>query len=122
MTIETMTTLNSSAQLINNPEAAITALKNSEDEGVRYYTAWWLGKNRILEAIPLLCECLKDERDRTTLGGYPLRRQAARSLGMLKDSRAVTALIEALDCSDLRLQEAVILSLNNIGDRSAIPV
>ena len=121
MTIETMTTLNSSAQLINNPEAAVTALKNSEDEGVRYYAAWWLGKNRILKAIPLLCECLKDERDRTTLGGYPLRRQAARSLGMLKDSQAVTPLIEALDCSDLRLQEAVILALKNIGDRSAIP-
>ena len=73
-----MTTRNSSAQLINNPEAAITALKNSEDEGVRYYAAWWLGKNRILDALLLLCECLKDERDLTTLGGYPLRRQAAR--------------------------------------------
>ena len=120
MTIETMTTLNSSAQLINNPEAAVTALKNSEDEGVRYYAAWWLGKNRILKAIPLLCECLKDERDRTTLGGYPLRRQAARSLGTLKDSQAVTPLIEALDCSDLRLQEAVILALKNIGDRLSL--
>jgi phycocyanobilin lyase alpha subunit len=116
-----MTALNS-PQLINNAEAALTALNNSQDEGVRYYTAWWLGKNRILEAVPLLCECLKDERDRTALGGYPLRRQAARSLGMLQDSQAVTALIDALDCSDLRLQEAVVRALKDIGDRVAVPV
>ena len=116
-----MTALNS-PQPINNAEAAITALKNSEDEGVRYYAAWWLGKNRILKAVPLLCECLKDEREQTALGGYPLRRQAARSLGMLKDSQAVTALIQALDCSDLRLQEAVVRALKDIGDRTAIPI
>lgn len=116
-----MTALNS-PQPINNAETAITALKNSEDEGVRYYAAWWLGKNRILEAVPLLCECLKDEREQTALGGYPLRRQAARSLGMLKDSQAVTALIQALNCSDLRLQEAVVRALKDIGDRTAIPI
>ncbi|NEO95749.1 MAG: HEAT repeat domain-containing protein [Moorea sp. SIO3G5] len=115
-----MTVIDSPQQL-NNAEAAITALKNSDDSGIRYYAAWWLGKNRIQEAIPLLCECLKDERDRTTLGGYPLRRQAARSLGMLKDPEAVPALIEALECSDLKLQEAVILALKDIGARAAVP-
>lgn len=116
-----MTDLNS-PQPINNAETAITALKNSEDEGIRYYAAWWLGRNRILEAVPLLCECLKDEQEQTAFGGYPLRRQAARSLGMLKDSRAVTALIQALDSSDLRLQAAVVRALQDIGDRTAIPV
>lgn len=116
-----MTDLNS-PQPINNAETAITALKNSEDEGIRYYAAWWLGRNRILEAVPLLCECLKDEQEQTAFGGYPLRRQAARSLGMLKDSRAVTALIQALDCSDLRLQAAVVRALQDIGDCTAIPV
>ncbi|NEO98145.1 MAG: HEAT repeat domain-containing protein [Symploca sp. SIO2E9] len=114
-------TASASHQPIDSVEAAITALKNSDDSGVRYYAAWWLGKNRIINATPLLCECLKDERDRTALGGYPLRRQAARSLRMLKEPQAVPALIEALECSDLKVQEAVILALKDIGDRTAVP-
>ena len=88
-------TLIDSPQPIDNSEAAIAALKNSDDSGIRYYAGWWLGKYRIQEAISLLCECLQDERDITNLGGYPLRRQAARSLGMLMDSQAVPPLIKA---------------------------
>ncbi|WP_235006647.1 HEAT repeat domain-containing protein [Calothrix rhizosoleniae] len=110
-----------SPQPIDNSEAAIAALKNSDDSGIRYYAAWWLGKNRIQEAISLLCECLQDERDITNLGGYPLRRQAARSLGMLKDSQAVPPLIKALDCSDPKVQEVVIQALKDIGDIAAVP-
>ena len=101
---------------INTDEAAIATLKHSDDNGLRYYAAWWLGKQRISEARPLLCDCLEDERYRTTLGGYPLRRQAARSLGFLKDHQAIPALIEALECPDYKLQEAVILALKDIGD------
>ena len=110
-----------SAQPINGPETAIFALMNSEDNGIRYYAAWWLGKNRIHKSIPFLCECLKDERDRTVLEGYPLRRQAARSLGMLKNSQAVPALIEALDCSDIKVQEVVIQALRDIASYEAVP-
>lgn len=108
-------TASTSPKPINSVDAAITALKNSDDSSVRYYAAWWLGKNRILAATSLLCECLKDEEDRTALGGYPLRRQAARSLGMLKEPIAIPPLIEALDCSDSKLQQAVILALKDIG-------
>ena len=108
-------TASTSPKPINSVDAAITALKNSHDSSVRYYAAWWLGKNRILAATSLLCECLKDEEDRTALGGYPLRRQAARSLGMLKEPIAIPPLIEALDCSDSKLQQAVILALKDIG-------
>ncbi|WP_044304637.1 HEAT repeat domain-containing protein [Richelia intracellularis] len=110
-----------SARTINDAKTAISALKLSDDNGTRYYAAWWLGKHRIYESIHLLCECLKDERDVTALEGYPLRRQAARSLGMLKDSRALPALIEALDCLDLKVQEVVIQALKDIGNSAAIP-
>ena len=106
---------------INDAKTAISALKLSDDDGTRYYAAWWLGKHRIYESIHLLCECLKDERDVTALEGYPLRRQAARSLGMLKDARALPALIEALDCLDLKVQEVVIQALKDIGNSAAIP-
>ena len=110
----------SSSEPICSPEAAISALQGS-DHQLRYYAAWWLGKHHVQRACPVLCEALKDERYRTALGGYPLRRQAARALGQLKNPLAVPALIEALDCPDLNLREAVISSLAAIGDRRAMP-
>lgn len=109
-----------SSKSINTAEAAIATLNSSDDDGLRYYAAWWLGKHRISEACPLLCDCLKDDRYRTTLGGYPLRRQAARSLGFLKDHQATPALIKSLKCPDYKLQEAVILAMKDIGDSTAI--
>jgi phycoerythrocyanin alpha-cysteine-84 phycoviolobilin lyase/isomerase subunit PecE len=106
---------------ILSPSAAIAAL-NSDDNQLRYYAAWWLGKHKIKEATLVLCECLKDEKYRTTQGGYPLRRQAARTLGLLKNREAVPALLEALSVKgDLQLQEAVIQALASIGDRICVP-
>lgn len=70
------------------PEQAIANLQSS-DLSLRYYAAWWLGKFRINqpEAIEALIKALTDEADRTELGGYPLRRNAARALGKLGSSR-----------------------------------
>jgi len=109
----------SSPQPINSEVSALDALINSQDQSIRFQAAWWLGKHRIYRAGHILCECLKDEKDRTALGGYPLRRQAARSLGLLKFKDAVPELIEALKCSDSKVQEAAILALKDIGDASA---
>lgn len=107
---------------ILSPETAIAAL-NCEDNQLRYYAAWWLGKHKITEATSVLCECLKDEKYRTVQGGYPLRRQAARTLGLLKNPQAVPALLEALNVkTDPQLQEAVIQALGSIGDRTCVPV
>lgn len=104
---------------ILSPEAAIAALAE-EDNQIRYYAAWWLGKNQVQAAWMELCDALRDERYRLEQGGYPLRRQAARSLGQLKNRQAVPALIAALDCaSDLRLREAAIQALAAIGDARA---
>lgn len=109
------------SEAILSSDAAIAAL-TGDDNQRRYYAAWWLGKHQIQAACPILCECLQDESYRTAAGGYPLRRQVARTLGILKNPVAVPALLEALTVTiDPQLQEAVIQALTAIGDRSCIP-
>ncbi|SKB14818.1 Phycocyanobilin lyase subunit alpha [Planktothrix sp. PCC 11201] len=94
-----------------------------EELGRRYYAAWWLGRFRVNEpaAVDALILALKDESDRTEEGGYPLRRNAARALGKLGDRRAVSALIECLDCADVYVREAAAQSLEQLGDERCIP-
>lgn len=96
--------------LINSAQTALDALDH-EDAGVRYHAAWWLGKNRVSSAVPHLIACLQDHRDRTSAGGYPLRRQAARSLGMIGDLNCTSDLLETLQTDDVQLHEAAIRSL-----------
>lgn len=104
-------------------EQALVNLQQTEDLGLRYYAAWWLGKFRVsnTEAVNALMVALEDEADRSPDGGYPLRRNAARALGKLADCRAVPALISALDCSDFYVRKAAAQSLGMLGDKSAIP-
>jgi phycoerythrocyanin alpha-cysteine-84 phycoviolobilin lyase/isomerase subunit PecE len=114
-----MTAANS-AEPILSPETAIAGL-SSEDNQIRYYAAWWLGKHQVQAGCAALCDALFDETYRIPSGGYPLRRQAARALGQLKNPQAVPALIAALTCdADLRLREAVIAALAAIGDQQAV--
>lgn len=103
-------------------ESAIANLQH-EDVSLRYYAAWWLGKfaagePRVVEA---LITALEDEADRTELGGYPLRRNAARALGKLGDRRAVPGLMRCLDCTDFYVREAAAQSLGMLGDPACIP-
>ena len=104
-------------------EQAIANLSH-EDTSLRYYAAWWLGKFQVREpaAIEALIAALEDEADRTELGGYPLRRNAARALGKLGDVRAVPSLIKCLACSDFYVREAAAQSLGKLGDPICIPV
>jgi len=104
---------------ILSPSSAIAAL-SCEDNQIRYYAAWWLGKHRVQEGCEALCTALLDVTYRIPDGGYPLRRQAARALGQLQNPQAVSALIAALECdTDLRLREAAIQALAAIGDEKA---
>ncbi|MGF1673191.1 MAG: HEAT repeat domain-containing protein, partial [Rivularia sp. (in: cyanobacteria)] len=104
------------------PQQAIVNLQSS-DLSLRYYAAWWLGKFRVNnpEVVDTLIGALDDEADRTELGGYPLRRNAARALGKLSDNRAVPGLIKCLECSDFYVREAAAQSLEMLGDVRAIP-
>ncbi|KAF6000755.1 hypothetical protein F1559_003018 [Cyanidiococcus yangmingshanensis] len=69
------------------------------DEGYRYYAVWWLSRFRVREATSALINVLRHSRDRTSLGGYPLRRRAALALGNIGALEALEALEEALDGS-----------------------
>ncbi|MEM8674142.1 MAG: HEAT repeat domain-containing protein [Cyanobacteria bacterium P01_G01_bin.67] len=101
---------------------AIANLKQKEDLGARYYAAWWLGKFRVQEpeAIATLLEALEDEQDRAPDGGYPLRRNAARALGKLADSRAVEPLARCLEFPDYYVREAAAQALEMLNDRRCI--
>jgi phycocyanobilin lyase subunit alpha len=93
-----------------------------EDLGLRMYAAWWLGRFRVDDptAIDVLIAALNDEDDRTEIGGYPLRRNAARALGKLGDQRAVPALIEALACPDFYVREAAAQALETLGNLAGV--
>ncbi len=86
----------------------------SPDLSQRYYAAWWLGKMRAREAVDALLRSLEDEEDRTSLGGYPLRRNAARALGKLGDLRAIPGLIESLRCEDFYVREAAAQAIEQL--------
>ena len=92
------------------------------DTQARYYAAWWLGRFRIQEeaAIAALIAALSDRSDRSPDGGYPLRRNAARALGKLKDRTAVPALIDCLACEDFYVREAAAQALGMLADPRAI--
>ncbi|WP_414528300.1 HEAT repeat domain-containing protein [Nodularia chucula] len=104
------------------PELALANLQSS-DLSLRYYAAWWLGKFRVNrpEVVQALIAALEDEADRTEMGGYPLRRNAARALGKLSDVSAVPSLIKCLECSDFYVREAAAQSLQKLGDKTAAP-
>lgn len=104
------------------PEQAIANLQSS-DLSLRYYAAWWLGKFRVSqpEAIDALITALEDEADKTELGGYPLRRNAARALGKLGSPKAIPGLIQCLECSDFYVREAAAQSLGMLKAQTAVP-
>lgn len=97
-------------------DQAIANLTQTEDEGDRYYAAWWLGRFQVKEprAVDALLVALADESDRDSDGGFPLRRNAARALGKLEDRRAIPALIECLICEDYYVREAAAQSLETL--------
>lgn len=101
--------------------AEALAKLQGEDLSDRYYAAWYLGTLRDPEAVPALLAALQDESDRTALGGYPLRRNAAKALGAIGDPRAVPGLIQALGCSDYYVREEAAYALAQIGDPGAVP-
>jgi len=64
--------------------------------------------------VPKLITCLKDER-------WRVREQAAKSLGLLKDSQAVQGLILAGRDRDGAVKSAAAEALGRIGDSKAVP-
>lgn len=104
-------------------DEAIANLKQTDDPDLRYYAAWWLGRFRVNqpEVVDALVVALADESSRSPDGGYPLRRNAARALGKLGETRVVPALLDSLDCDDYYVRGAAVESLGELGDASAVP-
>ncbi|MDH6056632.1 HEAT repeat domain-containing protein [Umezakia ovalisporum] len=104
------------------PEQALANL-HSLDLSLRYYAAWWLGRFRVNhpDVVNALIAALEDEADRTEMGGYPLRRNAARALGKIGDAKAIPGLIHCLECSDFYVREAAAQSLQKLGNKTAAP-
>lgn len=104
------------SNVVSNELTIASAIANlrSPDLSLRYYAAWWLGKMRIHEAVDDLLVAIEDGEDRTELGGYPLRRNAARSLGKLGNAKAIPALIRALSCEDFYVREAAAQAIEEI--------
>jgi phycocyanobilin lyase alpha subunit len=104
-------------------EQALINIQQTEDSGLRYYAAWWLGRMRVdtPEAIESLLMALTDESDRSPDGGFPLRRNAAKALGKLGNRQAVPALINCLQCSDYYVRESAAQALEMLGDQQCIP-
>ncbi|MGK7932843.1 MAG: HEAT repeat domain-containing protein [Microcystaceae cyanobacterium] len=103
-------------------EQALHQIQQLDDPSARYYAAWWLGRFRIdsQEALNGLLEALTDESDRSSDGGYPLRRNAAKALGKLGNLKAVEPLIVALDCEDYYVRESVAQALEMLEDKRGI--
>jgi phycocyanobilin lyase alpha subunit len=104
-------------------EQAIANLQQTEDTGLRYYAAWWLGRFRIKEkaVLELLIRALEDDVDRSTDGGYPLRRNAAKALGKVGDRTCIPPLVKCLECSDYYVRESAAQALEMIGEKDCIP-
>ncbi len=95
----------------------------SGDDQDRYYAVWHSGKYHVKEALPYLLEALGDEKNRTALGGYPLRRKAAEALGKLLSGsswdaqvyeQAVPALLQALICEDIWVRSEAAWALGKL--------
>lgn len=102
-------------------DQAIANLRHP-DLSLRYYAAWWIGRFRVREpaAIAALLDLLDEKGDRTDAGGFPLQRNAARSLGKVGDERAIPALIACLKSPDYYVREAAAEGLERLGDSAAI--
>lgn len=108
-------------------EEALRRLSQSDDPSAQYYGAWWLGRNRSRhpEAVPLLCQALRQRRPRDPGAGVEenaVARNAARALGKLGDAAAaaIPDLLAALEDEDHGLREAAARALGELRALEAV--
>jgi phycocyanobilin lyase alpha subunit len=104
---------------------ALRRLRQDEDQSLRYYAAWWLGKmrSRHADTLPLLCAALGQRRRQPQAADVEhnaVARNAARALGKLGQAEAVPALLEALEDDDDGLREAAARALGELASQAAV--
>jgi phycocyanobilin lyase alpha subunit len=113
------------AEPISEAEA-LRRLRQSDDQSLQYYGAWWLGRmrSRHPDTVPLLCQALRQRQPRDAGAGVEhnaVARNAARALGKLADQRAIADLLDALEDEDDGLREAAARALGDLGAAAAVP-
>lgn len=96
-------------------DALLKQLKN-EDDDTRINAAWMLGnvKNKDKRIVPALADrLLHDENG-------PVRWYAVKSLGKLKDRRAIPAILEAVNDVDTEVREDVVQAFGRIGGKDLV--
>jgi len=106
-------------------EEALHRLRQTDDQSLQYYAAWWLGRmrSRHPDTIPLLCAALGQRQPRQPAAGVEtnaVSRNAARALGKLGQPAAIPALLAALEDDDDGLREAAARALGELGSREAV--
>jgi phycocyanobilin lyase alpha subunit len=104
---------------------ALQRLGQSQDQSLRYYAAWWLGKMRSQhpDTIPLLLSALQQRQPREEGVGVEhnaVARNAARALGKVGDQRVVPELLATLADDDEGLREAAARALGELGATAAV--
>jgi phycocyanobilin lyase alpha subunit len=106
-------------------DEALRRLRQSEDQSLQYYGAWWLGRmrSRHPDTVPLLCQALRQRQPRDAGAGVEhnaVARNAARALGKVGDQRVVPELLAALADDDEGLREAAARALGELGATAAV--
>ena len=104
---------------------ALRRLRQTEDQSLQYYAAWWLGRMRSHhpETVPLLRSALRQRQPRDPGAGVEhnaVARNAARALGKLNDASVVPDLLAALEDEDDGLREAAARALGELRAREAV--
>jgi phycocyanobilin lyase alpha subunit len=104
---------------------ALRRLRQTDDQSLQYYAAWWLGRmrSRHPQAVPLLRAALRQRQPRDPAAGVEhnaVARNAARALGKLGDARAIPDLLATLADEDDGLREAAARALGELRAREAV--
>lgn len=106
-------------------DEALQRLRQTDDQSLQYYAAWWLGRmrSRHPDTVPLLRSALRQRQPRDPGAGVEhnaVARNAARALGKLGDGGAVPDLLAALEDDDDGLREAAARALGELGALEAV--
>jgi phycocyanobilin lyase alpha subunit len=104
---------------------ALRRLRQTDDQSLQYYAAWWLGRmrSRHPEAVPLLRAALSQRQPRDPAAGVEhnaVARNAARALGKLGDANAIPDLLATLEDEDDGLREASARALGELRAENAV--
>lgn len=104
---------------------ALRRLRQTDDQSLQYYAAWWLGRmrSRHPEAVPLLRAALSQRQPRDPAAGVEhnaVARNAARALGKLGDASAIPDLLATLEDEDDGLREASARALGELRAENAV--